>query len=885
MAFETFDAQLVLKTTPARVQVSAPARARLTSNAPEFADRAVIVVQAPSGFGKTSLLAQWRREALGRGGAVAWLTLDERDDDVRLGQGLVLATRIGSGRSKFGRLMRQTDLQLDGLETLTGWLAEVADMAVETTLILDDAHRLSDATVESGLAYLLQNAPANLRVVVATRKALDLPIADLLAHGGYALVDAARLALRAEETIAVVTARFGSRVDSDTCVRLHDLTEGWPLGLQLVMATIEASPNLREAVAAFSATRGDIQNYFFQCLVERLPEATERFLTRMCFVDSLHPDLCQAVTQRTDCEAMLARLTETTPILVGGMGTKWLRIHPLASEFLSVRFMALPLAERQELHKRAMQWLAEHQMFEEAARQALQAGREEDAYDLAEQGLYDVMVSGNVARVADWIDILPPSQIAGRPNLCLVIGWALALSDRHAEAASLVATIAEDPAADMDQRCEAAEICCTAAFFADDLDAMGRIMSPWFDSLASRSGIQRAVGTNISASLACFVGDPGLARQRLSQVSYDTTEVGTYARGWRDWLFGFSYLWEGQAALGAEALGPALARAESESGRRSPIASMLASALAAAMWDQDLVSEAGALLSNRLDVLEVRAAPDALIMGYVTAARVAVAAGNERRAFDLLGNLHAIGAARNLPRLSVASMAELVRLHALRGHVEATAINMRRLEDLVANIAPAKWGVLAPLVELQCAISRAYLHVARQDWPGALRLLTVASSLSDRLHRYRDSVQIGLLRSLAMSRCGEDGAATFTESLSLARTFGLDRILADTHPDLANWKHNLAPQPQASPSAGHEHRPAPALPSRVSPSALLTPKEREVLRLLAGNMTNKQIANVLGVGDQTVKWHLKNLFNKLNAATRKHALDRARMLAVLDNEG
>ena len=92
MAFETFDAQLVLKTTPARVQVSAPARARLTSNAPEFADRAVIVVQAPSGFGKTSLLAQWRREALGRGGAVAWLTLDERDDDVRLGQGLVLPT-------------------------------------------------------------------------------------------------------------------------------------------------------------------------------------------------------------------------------------------------------------------------------------------------------------------------------------------------------------------------------------------------------------------------------------------------------------------------------------------------------------------------------------------------------------------------------------------------------------------------------------------------------------------------------------------------------------------------------------------------------------------------------------------------------------------------
>jgi DNA-binding CsgD family transcriptional regulator len=64
-------------------------------------------------------------------------------------------------------------------------------------------------------------------------------------------------------------------------------------------------------------------------------------------------------------------------------------------------------------------------------------------------------------------------------------------------------------------------------------------------------------------------------------------------------------------------------------------------------------------------------------------------------------------------------------------------------------------------------------------------------------------------------------------------------------------------------------------------SRTLTPKERSILLLLARNYSNKEIAKSIAVSDETVKWHLKNLFNKLDAGSRKHAVTRARSLGFL----
>ena len=127
----------------------------------------MILVQAPAGFGKTALLAQWRREHLAHGRVVAWLSAQEDDNPQRFVQGLVLAVRLGSGRPTFGHTLLE-GVAPPGIEGITTWLAEVAQSALDVVLFIDEGERLPPAAGEA-LTYLINNAPANLRVLVATR--------------------------------------------------------------------------------------------------------------------------------------------------------------------------------------------------------------------------------------------------------------------------------------------------------------------------------------------------------------------------------------------------------------------------------------------------------------------------------------------------------------------------------------------------------------------------------------------------------------------------------------------------------------------------------------------------------------------------------------------
>jgi LuxR family transcriptional regulator, maltose regulon positive regulatory protein len=892
MALGPPDPQLVLKTTPPRIPRTVLERSRLSGARPEFADKSVISLQAAGGYGKSSLLAQWRKEALQSGAVVAWLKLDERDTDDRLVLGLVAAMRAGGARPNFGQACTQAGGTNEGsLEGITDWLAEVADTAVETVLILEDVHALPDSTLNSSIAYLLLNAPANLRIVLSSRKPIALPISTLPVRGHFAEITASELRFDLAETVSLLQARFGRKIDIDSCARLHELTEGWPLGLQLAIATIERSRDLQQAIAGFSVRSGDLHRYFVESLVDHLPPSSADFLVRVSFVDALSSPLCEAITQQSDSVQILAQLREQTPIFSECASGAWSRIHPLARDFLGARFAKLPERDRREFHGRAACWLEEHGQSEEAARHMLEAGMTDEAYDLIARTLHDVLLRGRVSLVADWIERLPRAEIMRRTSLRLTVGWILAQGDRHAEAAELVGPIIDDGTADAGDRREAAEICATAAFFSDDIDGMGRIVSSWYDALPTHSTLRRLVGINQLAFLTLCRGVPDQARYSFRQLPPDDESAGRYALGWRDWIIGLSYLWEGQVDLAAQKLEAALARADDESGRRSPLSVTLAAALAAAQWERNESGEAAALLANRLDVLERRAPPDAIIMGYVTAARVAALGGNEQRSLDLLDSLFALGESRGMPRLGIAALGERMRQHALRGRADLCTVVERKLDAISADSGARGWGVLGPIVELQADLARAYASIARREWNVALERLNALAPAAERLRRGRDGIQIYLLRALATSRCGKDGDKLLNEAVSMARMWGLSRIVADTHPDLDRLAKQLRAEDSSRSRDGDTDagrtsqapgKPAPTSRAQAARGSLLSPKEREVLRLLATNLSNKQIALAMGVSDETVKWHFKNLFRKLNAGSRAHLLQRARMVGMVD---
>lgn len=889
MSVERIEPELVLKVTPPRGQKSALVRQRLSFDTPLLLDKMAIAVQAPAGFGKTLLLSQWRRESLSRGAMVAWLTLDARDNGMRFVQGLAAAMAVGSGRPAFAqsveRLLGHTN---DELEALTGWLADVVDLGSEIVLVLDDVHCLPEQTIQHSLTYLLHNAPANLRVVMASRGRMGLPVGELLAHVQYAQLGVEDLRFQPEETLGLLTARFAGRVDADLNMHLHEITEGWPLGLQLALAALDKAPDLAVAVQSLSTCSGDIQQYFVDSLIARLPREQVDFLIRIALLDMLHPELCAALVDNPAAGEWLQQLCLVTPIFVQGLDSDWLRIHPLALEFLRGHFARLPLDERQQLHQRAAGWLVENGLFEEAARQALMAGGAEQAHELVEHCLYDIMLRGQFGRVLEWIEILPTLEVGARPGLRLAAAWALSIGVRHAEAASLIAHIQNDPNAEPHKRFEADAIAAAAAMFADRPDEAYKVIAPWLEQPSFGSARLQSIVGGHRARFSLLSGQPEKARHFCQSVpAYECLYGLDAIRGFNRWCFGGSYFWEGRMLAAEKSLRLSLAQAEQDIGRRSAVAVTMAAGLAAVLLELDQVPEAHAVLANRLDAIERGAAPESIALGYITLARLAILQGQQQRAFELLDGLFALGEVRAIPRFIIMSLFEQIRLHSLRAHADTCQALWRRLDTWLPAMVREQHGMQGPELALHVFLAKAYVELARHDWPAMLDALDSAAGLAERLRRGRETVQIKLLKALALRAIGEDGRAVLREAIGLAEDYGLRRTLEDIHPDISAWISKLRLEAGQVPVALSMARQEGTLvhreqgPAHVAASRLLTPKEREVLQLLAAKLSNKQIAQALNVGEETVKWHLKNLFGKFQAVTRKHVVDRAYMLGIL----
>ena len=197
-------------------------------------------------------------------------------------------------------------------------------------------------------------------------------------------------------------------------------------------------------------------------------------------------------------------------------------------------------------------------------------------------------------------------------------------------------------------------------------------------------------------------------------------------------------------------------------------------------------------------------------------------------------------------------------------------------------------------VELLREVALGHAAIAAQDWRRAAETLARADALAQELKQGRLHIELLGLRAFVLDRCGEKSLALLREAADLAQTYGLLRVFDDAHPALGDWVRQALPD-----AAGRRRRSARAAgraDARAAagarggrgraprPSMALTPKEREVLELLARNLSNKEIGLAMQVGEETIKWHMKNLFAKLDAGTRKQVVQRARILGLLGKE-
>ena len=591
---------LILKVTPPRAPQNFQVRPRLSVGVAEDFKRPIILVEAPAGYGKTSLLAQWRREFLASGEVVAWLTAQDIDEPQRLAQGLVMAFRLGAGRPKFGRALLDS-ASPSGLESVTLWLAEVAQTAASAVLIVDRAHLLPQDSLDA-LAYIARNLPANLRLVISSRANCKFGIDDLVAYGECVVIGPQALQFRLDETAQWVRSHFGAAARPEIAAKLQELTEGWPLGLQLALSIIGRGGDPQSEIASLERSGGFSHTRFLGLLLADLDPEDLSVLTRVSILDDLHPDLCRFVLGASAESHWLERISSDTAVFVAVENTGWLRMHSLVRNEFRRRFTDLPSREQSELHARASLWLAERGMAEAAALHAFASGANERAYELAERSLYEALIHrGRQGAVDTLLARIKTEELDKRPKLLLTKAWSLAISERHREVSGVVSRILARPNVSEALRCECGLILSAGAVFADDPDAFVRLHDPWAEAPPLRDSILLHVHANRSGFRMLIEGDPAMARLRLKQApQYEAGVAHAYLNRWTDFIHGLSYLWEGQVSTLQQSLSPKLALIEDELGRRHPLAAMTASLLAAAFWESGHPDAAETLLANRL---------------------------------------------------------------------------------------------------------------------------------------------------------------------------------------------------------------------------------------------------------------------------------------------
>ena len=409
----------------------AVSRQRLLEQLDRGLASSLTIVSAPAGFGKSTLLAVWLAKASADGGgepAASWLSLDSGDNDPALFWTYVIASlrSIAPDVGAEALAMVQTPGPVSPQALLTGLLNDLAGVARELVLVMDDYHVIEARAVHEGLGFLIANMPPNVHLVLASRADPPLPLARLRARGDLIEVRAADLRFTAEEASDYLTRVMGLPLTPQQISTLDDRTEGWIAALQLAALSMRGRDDLGDFVAGFAGDDRYIVDYLVEEVLQNQPAEVRAFLLHTSILSRMNAPLGDAVTGRRDSKAMLEVLDRANLFLVPLDDHRhWYRYHHLFAEVLRARLIEEQPDEVPELHRRASAWHEQHGELDSAIHHALVASDFALTARLIEGAMPAMARDRREATLRGWMEALPDEIFRTRPVLSLGFAGAL----------------------------------------------------------------------------------------------------------------------------------------------------------------------------------------------------------------------------------------------------------------------------------------------------------------------------------------------------------------------------------------------------------------------------------------------------------------------------
>ncbi|MDP4505935.1 LuxR C-terminal-related transcriptional regulator [Nonomuraea turcica] len=433
-------------------------RGRLTTVLDDHSQRLAVVV-APAGWGKTTLLADWARRIAPAGGTtVAWLTLDDSDDEPhRFWTYLISALRTvspalrgtgldgaGLGGAGLGgaalKALRVTEV--DPLEVAVPTLLnDLEAMTGRHALVLDDYHVLRDRRIHEAVEFFLSYLPPSLRLIVASRLDPALPLARLRAGGELAEIRAAGLRFTGDEATGLVSGVAGDALGTDGVAALVHRTEGWAAGIKLMALAIRAAPSPPAGVDTLGGDERHVIDYLTSEVLDGLRAGQRDFLLRTSVLDQLCGPLCDTVLERADSQLALAELERADLFLVALDSQRfWYRYHRLFREALRRELATVAPEAGPQLLSRAAGWHADAGDQEEAIRYLIAAGDQHGAAELLAAADDDFLARGAIGAYLRLGDSLDAEAVRANPRLGISLASAAGLTGRLHRVAPLLDT-------------------------------------------------------------------------------------------------------------------------------------------------------------------------------------------------------------------------------------------------------------------------------------------------------------------------------------------------------------------------------------------------------------------------------------------------------------
>ena len=404
----------------------------------------LVLVEAPAGYGKTTLLAQWCAQA-GPSRPFAWISLDPGDDDpVRLWEHIVSAlrrARPGLGAEKILRQLRRQIPDVDA--ALVSLINELTALAAPVVIILDDYHVIKEPRCHEQLEYLLLRLPPEVKVVLGTRADPPLSLGRLRAAGEMAEVRVPDLQFTADEADAIIRQVASVKLDEQDLSDLLEQTEGWPAGVYLAALSLRGHPAPNDFVRSFSGGNRYIVDFLAEEITSRQPEPIQQFLLRTAVLGRFTAALCDAVAGTTNAREIIGKLERENLFLVSlDSNREWYRYHHLFAQLLLGQLARAEPGTIPALHRRASAWHLERGSADEAIGHALAAGDAAGSVTLIARHWHRYVLAGRTATVLRWLRSLGDEHVTASPLAAHCAAWTWALAGDLGPARRLLPVIA-----------------------------------------------------------------------------------------------------------------------------------------------------------------------------------------------------------------------------------------------------------------------------------------------------------------------------------------------------------------------------------------------------------------------------------------------------------